>query len=152
MGARARNIGWRIDYVLASPAAMRFVRGAFIEPRRARLRPRPVGVDLDAGITAYDATCAVAPHAPARLRSGAPAASQNASARPIRPTASSASAAGSGTAAEHEDAVVRERAAAGARVVVGGEGAERAVEAHAQRRLVALPRSPAGSIVVGAAR
>jgi len=32
LGARERNIGWRIDYVLASPAAMRFVRGAFHQP------------------------------------------------------------------------------------------------------------------------
>jgi exodeoxyribonuclease-3 len=30
-GMRAKNIGWRIDYVLASPSAMPFVRGAFIE-------------------------------------------------------------------------------------------------------------------------
>ena len=30
-GMRAKNIGWRIDYVLASPPAMKFVRGAFIE-------------------------------------------------------------------------------------------------------------------------
>ena len=29
---RERNVGWRIDYVLASAAAMRFVRGAHIEP------------------------------------------------------------------------------------------------------------------------
>ena len=31
-GARARNVGWRIDYVLASPEAMEQVRDAFIWP------------------------------------------------------------------------------------------------------------------------
>ena len=40
-GVRARNVGWRIDYVLASPAAMRFVRGAFLQPAGARLGPLP---------------------------------------------------------------------------------------------------------------
>ncbi len=50
VGSRERNIGWRIDYVLASPAAMKFVTGAFI---RARVRGSdhcPVGVDLDPAI------------------------------------------------------------------------------------------------------
>jgi len=46
-GARARNIGWRIDYVFASPAAMRFVRGAFIQPRVTGSDHCPVGVRLD---------------------------------------------------------------------------------------------------------
>jgi len=47
MGVRERNIGWRIDYVLASTAAMRFVRGAFIQPDVHGSDHAPVGVDLD---------------------------------------------------------------------------------------------------------
>ena len=46
-GARARNVGWRIDYVLASPAAMKRVRRAFIWPAVAGSDHCPVGVDLD---------------------------------------------------------------------------------------------------------
>lgn len=49
-GVRAKNIGWRIDYVLASPAAMRFVHGAFIHPRVTGSDHCPVGVDVDPGI------------------------------------------------------------------------------------------------------
>jgi exodeoxyribonuclease-3 len=49
-GARARNVGWRIDYVLASPEAMRFVQGAFIEGTVRGSDHAPVGVELDAGI------------------------------------------------------------------------------------------------------
>jgi exodeoxyribonuclease-3 len=44
MGVRARNVGWRIDYVLASPAAMRHVRGAFILPEVTGSDHCPVGV------------------------------------------------------------------------------------------------------------
>ena len=47
-GARARNVGWRIDYVLASPAAMKRVKRAFIWPAVAGSDHCPVGVDLDA--------------------------------------------------------------------------------------------------------
>jgi exodeoxyribonuclease-3 len=50
LGARARDIGWRIDYVLASPAAMRHVRGAFLQPRVTGSDHCPVGVDLDPGV------------------------------------------------------------------------------------------------------
>jgi exodeoxyribonuclease-3 len=46
-GVRAKNIGWRIDYVLASPAAMRHVRGAFIQSRVTGSDHVPVGVDVD---------------------------------------------------------------------------------------------------------
>ena len=46
-GVRARNVGWRIDYVLASPAAMRFVRGAFLQPDVMGSDHCPVGVDVD---------------------------------------------------------------------------------------------------------
>jgi exodeoxyribonuclease-3 len=49
-GARARNVGWRIDYVWASPAAMRFVRGAFILPKVRGSDHCPVGVELDPAI------------------------------------------------------------------------------------------------------
>jgi len=45
-GVRARNVGWRIDYVLASPAAIRFVRRAFIQARVRGSDHCPVGVDL----------------------------------------------------------------------------------------------------------
>ena len=46
-GARARNVGWRIDYVLASPGAMKRVREAFIWPAVMGSDHCPVGVDLD---------------------------------------------------------------------------------------------------------
>ncbi len=47
---RKRNIGWRIDYVLASPAAMKFVRDAFLLPRVTGSDHCPAGVDVDPGI------------------------------------------------------------------------------------------------------
>jgi len=46
-GVREKNIGWRIDYVLASPAAMKFVRSAFIQPEVRGSDHCPVGVDVD---------------------------------------------------------------------------------------------------------
>jgi len=49
-GARARNVGWRIDYVLASPQALPFVRGAFLLPRVRGSDHCPAGVDLDPAI------------------------------------------------------------------------------------------------------
>ena len=49
-GARARNVGWRIDYVLASPAAMKFVDAAFIQPEVMGSDHCPLGVDVDPGI------------------------------------------------------------------------------------------------------
>ncbi len=48
MGARERNVGWRIDYVLASPAAMRFVRSAFIQHQVRGSDHCPIGVEIDA--------------------------------------------------------------------------------------------------------
>jgi exodeoxyribonuclease-3 len=45
-GARERNVGWRIDYVLASPAAMRYVESAFIHPRTKGSDHCPLGVDV----------------------------------------------------------------------------------------------------------
>ena len=44
--ARARNVGWRIDYVLASPSAQRRVYDAFIWPQVSGSDHCPVGVDL----------------------------------------------------------------------------------------------------------
>jgi exodeoxyribonuclease-3 len=49
-GVRERNIGWRIDYVFASPGALPFVRRAFIHPQVMGSDHCPVGVDLDPGI------------------------------------------------------------------------------------------------------
>ena len=46
-GARARNIGWRIDYVFASPAAMRRIHEAFLWPDERGSDHCPVGVDID---------------------------------------------------------------------------------------------------------
>jgi exodeoxyribonuclease-3 len=46
-GVRAKNIGWRIDYVLASPSAMKYVRHAFIEPDTQGSDHCPIGVDVD---------------------------------------------------------------------------------------------------------
>ena len=45
-GAREKNVGWRIDYVLASPAAARYVTNAFIWPHVTGSDHCPVGVDL----------------------------------------------------------------------------------------------------------
>jgi exodeoxyribonuclease-3 len=50
-GVRARNVGWRIDYVLASPAAARFARGAFHQPEVRGSDHCPVVVELDPGVT-----------------------------------------------------------------------------------------------------
>jgi exodeoxyribonuclease III len=49
-GAREKNVGWRIDYVLASKDAMRFVRRAFIEPHVRGSDHCPVGVEVDRAI------------------------------------------------------------------------------------------------------
>ncbi len=45
-GARENNVGWRIDYVLASPSANRMVTNAFIWPDVTGSDHCPVGVDL----------------------------------------------------------------------------------------------------------
>ena len=49
-GVRERNVGWRIDYVLASGAAMRHVRDASIHPDIRGSDHCPVGVEVDAAI------------------------------------------------------------------------------------------------------
>lgn len=46
-GVRAKNIGWRIDYVLASAAAMRFVRRGFLWTRVFGSDHCPVGIEID---------------------------------------------------------------------------------------------------------
>ena len=46
-GARERNVGWRIDYVLASPAAMKRTHDAFIWPGERGSDHCPIGVDID---------------------------------------------------------------------------------------------------------
>lgn len=46
-GAREKNVGWRIDYIIASPSAMKCVRDAFIWPQVAGSDHCPVGVDLE---------------------------------------------------------------------------------------------------------
>jgi exodeoxyribonuclease-3 len=50
LGVRARNVGWRIDYVLASPAAMRFVTDAFIWPKIMGSDHCPAGVVVNPAI------------------------------------------------------------------------------------------------------
>ena len=45
-GARENNVGWRIDYVLASPSASRLVTDAFIWPQVTGSDHCPVGVDV----------------------------------------------------------------------------------------------------------
>ena len=49
-GVREKNIGWRIDYVMASPSAMQHVKGAFIQSRVKGSDHAPVGVDVDPAI------------------------------------------------------------------------------------------------------
>lgn len=49
-GVRAKNIGWRIDYVLATPAAMKHVVGGFISPEVQGSDHCPVGVEVTRGI------------------------------------------------------------------------------------------------------
>lgn len=46
-GARKRNVGWRIDYVCATPEADARVRNAFIWPEVQGSDHCPVGVDLE---------------------------------------------------------------------------------------------------------
>ena len=46
----ACNVGWRIDYVLASPAAMPFVRRAYISAYDMGSDHCPVGVEVDDAI------------------------------------------------------------------------------------------------------
>ncbi len=45
--ARARNVGWRIDYVLCSRNVLPFLRAAFLSPHVRGSDHCPAGVDLD---------------------------------------------------------------------------------------------------------
>lgn len=47
VGVRKKNIGWRIDYVLASPGVMPFVKGAAIHKEMLGSDHCPVSVELD---------------------------------------------------------------------------------------------------------
>jgi len=49
-GVRERNVGWRIDYALASPGAMAFVRGAAIHPEVQGSDHCPISVEVEDAI------------------------------------------------------------------------------------------------------
>jgi exodeoxyribonuclease-3 len=49
-GARERNVGWRIDYVLASPSAAKFATAAWIESKVRGSDHCPAGVELDSSV------------------------------------------------------------------------------------------------------
>lgn len=49
-GAKEKNVGWRIDYALASPSARPFLRGAHIWPDVTLSDHCPIGLDLDAEV------------------------------------------------------------------------------------------------------
>ena len=49
-GVREKNIGWRIDYVLASPGAMPFIQNASIHPEVLGSDHCPISVEVDPAI------------------------------------------------------------------------------------------------------
>jgi exodeoxyribonuclease-3 len=49
-GVRARNVGWRLDYVLASPNVRPFLKHAFLHPHVTGSDHCPAGVDLDPAV------------------------------------------------------------------------------------------------------
>lgn len=51
-GVRAKNIGWRIDYVLTSPNVVPFLKAAWLAPTVPGSDHCPVGVDLDPAVRA----------------------------------------------------------------------------------------------------
>jgi exodeoxyribonuclease III len=51
MGVRKKNIGWRIDYVLASENVLPHLRAAFLHPHVTGSDHCPAGVDLDDEVT-----------------------------------------------------------------------------------------------------
>ncbi|MEM6274283.1 MAG: exodeoxyribonuclease III [Myxococcota bacterium] len=52
-GVRAKNVGWRIDYVLASPKAASLVKRAFIHVDVEGSDHCPVGVELDPALLSH---------------------------------------------------------------------------------------------------
>lgn len=46
---RARNVGWRIDYVMVSEALLPRVKSAFIEDQVMGSDHCPVGIELETG-------------------------------------------------------------------------------------------------------
>jgi len=46
-GARARNVGWRIDYFLISPSLRKHLKDAFILPKIMGSDHCPVGIEID---------------------------------------------------------------------------------------------------------
>jgi exodeoxyribonuclease-3 len=60
-GVRARNVGWRIDYVLASDGVLPHLRGAFLEPKVTGSDHCPAGVDLDEAVFGRATTVGTAP-------------------------------------------------------------------------------------------
>ncbi len=66
-GARERNVGWRIDYVLASPAAMRFVRSAFIDAGVTGSDHCPIGIEVDEAVVSGGAMRTAATKNPAGM-------------------------------------------------------------------------------------
>jgi exodeoxyribonuclease III len=50
-GVRKRNVGWRIDYVLASPNVVPLLRAAFLHPHVMGSDHCPAGVDVDPTVT-----------------------------------------------------------------------------------------------------
>jgi len=51
-GVRAKNIGWRLDYVLTSPNVVPFLKDAWLAPHVVGSDHCPGGVDLDAAVLA----------------------------------------------------------------------------------------------------
>ena len=49
-GVRERNVGWRIDYILASQGAMPFIKGAFVSSGDMGSDHCPIGIELDSKI------------------------------------------------------------------------------------------------------
>ena len=54
-GCRERNVGWRIDYVLASPGALAHLRDAFIHADALGSDHCPLGVTMDVAVLAGSA-------------------------------------------------------------------------------------------------
>lgn len=49
-GARENNVGWRIDYIFASPSAMKHLKDAFIMPGDLGSDHCPIGAEFDSNI------------------------------------------------------------------------------------------------------